>query len=794
MQVVDMDQRTNQLMIDFSRCCVTGCCSLNIYSRLNASRKATKLKKEIDELMKEKIHLGVLAKRRLSNLIIDMPISTTNVGIKIGSNLCDVCNWLAAERVGIIGIYGMGGVGKSTLLKEIQRSKDVLNMGFDYIIHARASYELHAEDLRDCIAEHLLLCEPSREAIFKFLKYKNFLLLLDDLLEELDITILGIPDPHDESCVTTPYKHKVVFTTRSKKVCDCMKADETIKLECLDKYEGWQLFKENLAMDLKGMSFIEEAARKVASFCGGLPLALMMVGQAMSKKTAPAKWNLMLDQLQGRLSSSLCETMFLYLKGSYDSLANETLQQCFLCFCLWPKKKLISTEDIIKCWLGFGLISCFDSLSEAYMHGCYILEILEEASLVVTHDNKRVAKVHEVIHGMAQWIAIGVGSGIHKPWFVRQNITVEQLSLEEVETWVQLERVSIVNCDMNCLPKLQFECPSLLSLNIQYNQMLENLPKIFLRQMPNLTYLNLSSTGIHNLPNEIITDLFNLEFLDISRTKIKSLPHEMGNLKKLKYLFCGYLFLGKLQAGLLSNLYSLQVLDLYPYGYVELKELEILRGLKGIGMCASSYEILQQLSHLPIVNINIQEIEGLRTIQLSSSTSEGHGWSKEFQIRSCTSVQNLVITSGTKINLKFLRLFDLPKLGSFVWKIEPKKVFPMLQLVQIEACHTLTSLHWVLHLPLLCVLVLKNCDAMEELVNEEVGEIEEDNTITMFPRLKYLTIVHLPKLVKISSCALDFPHLSKIHLEDVSHSQQPLRVYSRRKKVNGQGNNHVQDH
>ncbi|KAH7665879.1 L domain-like protein [Dioscorea alata] len=243
----------------------------------------------------------------------------------------------------------------------------------------------------------------------------------------------------------------------------------------------------------------------------------------------------------------------------------------------------------------------------------------------------------------------------------------------------------------------------------------------------------------------------------------------MGNLKKLKYLFCGYLFLGKLQAGLLSNLYSLQVLDLYPYGYVELKELEIVRGLKGIGMCASSNEILQQLSHLPIVNINIQEIEGLRTIQLSSLTSEGHGWPKEFQIRSCATVQNLVITSGTKINLKFLRLLDLPKLGSLVWKIEPKKVFPMLQLVQIEACHTLTSLHWVLHLPLLCVLVLKNCDAMEELVDEEVGEIEEDNTITMFPRLKYLTIVHLPKLEKISSCALDFPHLSKVHLEDCSN-------------------------
>ncbi|XP_039119172.1 putative disease resistance protein At1g63350 [Dioscorea cayenensis subsp. rotundata] len=166
-KVVDMDQCTNQLVIDFSRCCVTGCCSLNIYSRLNVSRKATKLKKEIDELMKEKNHLSVLAKKRPSKPIIDMPISTTNVGIMTGSNLRVIRDYLGDKTFGIIGIYGMGGIGKTTLLKEIERSIYDWNMGFDYVIHAKASYELHVEDLRDCIAEQLSLCGPSRETIFQ---------------------------------------------------------------------------------------------------------------------------------------------------------------------------------------------------------------------------------------------------------------------------------------------------------------------------------------------------------------------------------------------------------------------------------------------------------------------------------------------------------------------------------------------------------------------------------------------------------------------------------------------------
>ncbi|KAH7666254.1 P-loop containing nucleoside triphosphate hydrolase protein [Dioscorea alata] len=767
-KVVAMDQCTNQLVIDFSRCCVTGCCSLNIYSRLNASRKATKLKKEIDELMKEKNHLSVLAKRRPSNPVIDVPISTTNVGIMIGSNLCIVRDCLADKTFGMIGIYGMGGVGKTTLMKEIERSIDDWNMGFDYVIYVRASYEHHVEDLRDCIAEQLLLCEPSREAIFKFLKYKNFLLLLDDLWEELDITVLGIPDPHDESYVaTTLYKQKVVFTTRSKKVCDCMKADKKIKLECLDKDGGWQLFKENLAMDLEGKPFIEEAAREMVNLCGGLPLALIMVARAMSNKTSTTEWNFILLQLWSGLSSILGESMFLYLRSSYDSLANKILQQCFLCFCLWPKKKLISTENLIKCWLEFGLISCFDSLSEDYMHGCYILEILEEASLVVTHDNKKVAKVHEVIHEMAQWIASRAGGGSHKPWFVRQNVTLEQLSSEEVEAWFQLERVSIVNCNMNYLPQLRFECPSLLSLNIQHNRGLKNLPKIFFQQMSNLTYLNLSFTEICEFP-AAIKFLCNLEFLDISCTRINSLPNMLGNLKKLKYLFCRYLHLGELQAELLSSLHNLQMLDVYPYGYVESNALFILRwrGVKGIGMCVSSNYILERLSGLPTVNINIKYIDGLSTLHFSSLTSEEHRGPKELQISFSVVIQDLVINNRSKTSLKLLRLYQLQNLGSFVWTIEPKEVFPMLQIVQIEACFSLTSLHWVFHLPLLRALLLQDCYKMKELVNEEEREIKEDDVITTFPKLKYLKIVRLPKLVEISSCAIDFPHLSNVHLED----------------------------
>lgn len=113
----------------------------------------------------------------------------------------------------------------------------------------------------------------------------------------------------------------------------------------------------------------------------------------------------------------------------------------------------------------------------------------------------------------------------------------------------------------------------------------------------------------------------------------------------------------------------------------------------------------------------------------------------------------------------------------------------MLQLVQIEACFSLTSLHWVLHLLFLCVSFLKNCYKMKELVNGEKREIKGDDAITAFLKLKHLTIVHLQKLVKINSwvfllkinsCELDrFPtsfwgSLGAVQIWTGFHSRRPL--------------------
>ncbi|CAA7041581.1 unnamed protein product [Microthlaspi erraticum] len=63
------------------------------------------------------------------------------------------------DGVGIMGMYGMGGVGKTTLLMQINNKFSEERCGFDFVIWVVVSKELHVEKIQDEIAQKLVLVE-----------------------------------------------------------------------------------------------------------------------------------------------------------------------------------------------------------------------------------------------------------------------------------------------------------------------------------------------------------------------------------------------------------------------------------------------------------------------------------------------------------------------------------------------------------------------------------------------------------------------------------------------------------
>ena len=76
----------------------------------------------------------------------------------------------------------------------------------------------------------------------------KFVLLLDDLWEQVDLIKIGVPLP------STKITFKIVFTTRSIDICGLMEAHNKIKVECLNDEEAWELFCKKVGEDVATLS------------------------------------------------------------------------------------------------------------------------------------------------------------------------------------------------------------------------------------------------------------------------------------------------------------------------------------------------------------------------------------------------------------------------------------------------------------------------------------------------------------------------------------------------------------
>ncbi|XP_039120311.1 disease resistance protein UNI-like [Dioscorea cayenensis subsp. rotundata] len=527
--------------------------------------------------------------------------------------------------------------------------------------------------------------------------------------------------------------------------------------------EAWALFKHNVNLAvIESDEKLKEIARQVMNKCGGLPLALQVVGKAMSNRNTVQEWQDILYSLKNsgtEVVQGVQESLLPILKFSYDTLPGN-IQECFLWASIF--RWSLSKDSLSKLWMRLGLINNFDNLQQAYRTGRQIFKKLEESSLLYSSNDYYVDS-HDVIYEMAVWIASDCGRNMNK-WIVKSNgVFKVEVGSSNAENWRFASRV-IISDWVEHLPILSHQCSDLSCLILGNNHMLKNIHKGFFRQMPNLTYLDLSRTGIEELPKEIKC-LVNLQYLNIKFTRISSLPKELVYLKKLQYLLCSYTKLSKVENGLMSRLHNLKVIDTYPYGWVESKELKLLKkhnSIKAIGMRVVSEKVFQQLSCLPTTRLYLANVDNFISLSFDALSCKDNEFLEELKIRSCPQLKELVM-NGRKTHLNDLTIRNVEKLHNIIWTdLSPPEYFHVLEKLYISECN-LDNLAWVLHLPCLSLLEIKNCAEIETLFYyEEEREIQQQEVSKhrpTFPALLFLTIKKLPKLVSISNFALDFPKL-----------------------------------
>jgi disease resistance protein RPS2 len=292
-RVEDIEAESSSIIEDLEqrrRCCVgcNACCST-----YKLSKKASKLLNRANELI-GKGAFNVVADDPIPDAVEEMP-SRPAVGLNM--MLERARQFLAEDGVGTVGIYGMGGVGKTTLLKTINNEFLTKRHHFDVVIWVGVSKEFVADKIQRAVGARLGLPWEELESheqralkIHKLMKRKKFLLLLDDVWEGIDLPKLGIPVPEKTS--------KVIFTKRSLDVCTGMYADQKLRVEFLGEEDSWKLFCENVGeKEIFYSETIRAYAETIVRKCGGLPLALITIGKAMANKETEEEWKYAIEVL-----------------------------------------------------------------------------------------------------------------------------------------------------------------------------------------------------------------------------------------------------------------------------------------------------------------------------------------------------------------------------------------------------------------------------------------------------------------------------------------------------------------
>nr|CAB3501394.1 unnamed protein product [Digitaria exilis] len=696
------------------------------------------------------------------------------------------------DRDAALGVWGAGGVGKTTVLKLVREVCGRVAR-FEHVLLVAASRDCTVAKLqREVVSVLGLRDAPTEQAqaagILGFLRDKSFLLLLDGVWERLDLERVGIPQPLG---MANGKVRKVIVASRSEAVCADMGCRSKIKMECLNEEDAWRLFEANVGGDaIHGHTQIPTLARQVAAECKGLPLALVTVGRAMSNKRTPGEWADALDTLKAsQLPSapSSDKSTHALLKFCYDNLESDTARECFLTCALWPEDHNISKDELVQSWVGLGLLPGLDDIDDAHRFGHSVVAALVAARLLEPGDNHRhnmfPSDTHVRLHDVVRDAALRLAPG---KWLVRAGAGLREPPREEA-LWRGAERVSLMHNSIEDAPvkagsAIAEAAAQPASLMLQCNRALPKRMLQAIQHFTRLTYLDLEDTGIQDaFPMEICC-LVNLEYLNLSKNRILSLPMELGNLSQLKYFYLrdNYYIQITIPPGLVSRLGKLRVLEVFTASIVsvaddyvspvidDLESISCGARVESLGIWLDTIRDVERLARLaPGVrarSLHLRKLLDVRAMPLLSAerTPELGGVQESLRelVVYSSDVEEIVADAHVP-RLEVIKFGFLTKLRVMAWS---PAATSSLREVAMGACHSLTHLTWVQHLPCLESLNLSGCNGLTTLLagaGDDGGAAAEE--VVVFPRLRLLALLGLPKLEALrveGECA--FPELRRL--------------------------------
>ncbi|GLU08532.1 hypothetical protein SLE2022_254390 [Rubroshorea leprosula] len=529
-----------------------------------------------------------------------------------------IWEYLRSHEVGMIGVCGIGGVGKTTVMKHIHNELLKNSIGFTKIIWITVSQSLSVVKLQDDIARKMNRSLPKdgdelerASRLMEIMKTEKFALILDDVWDAFSLHEVGIPEPTIENGC------KIVITSRLVDVCNHLRC-QIVMVPLLPKQESLNLFLDKVGRDILQIPNLEKILTDMVVECAGLPLAIVVIAGSMRGVTDIREWRSALRQLCDCVAGTERDSedrIFKRLKFSYDRLTNSSIQECFSYCSLYPEDWVIRREDLIEDWICEGLVEKLGSRREMHDRGHEILNRLENNCLLEKGYGRygEGVKMHDVVRDMA----LRVKSTGPSKFMVKAKMRLTEIP--EKDKWTEdLDKVSLMDNEISYISINMFpKCLMLSTLILDGNAELKQIPECFLANMPLLKFLNLSYTGIEALPNSIcslknltalilrgcqslermpsLSKLTALKKLDLAEAGLCVAPNGIEMLENLEYLDLSAPKLKVLPRGNISKLFRLQYLCKNPIFSTDIRAEEVAR-LKMLECFEGIFDQLKDLS------------------------------------------------------------------------------------------------------------------------------------------------------------------------------------------------------
>ncbi|KAL6639085.1 hypothetical protein ACP70R_022815 [Stipagrostis hirtigluma subsp. patula] len=583
-----------------------------LWSRHKIANLIQELKDRVEEVNDR--HLRYKVEESVANMVSTVQIDPRLPALYVEADKLvgidgpreEIIEWLmeddSTKGLKVVSIVGFGGLGKTTLAKQVQNK---IKGQFTCTAFVPVSRSPNiTKILTDILKEFGVRADSSDDArqliekLRAYLQDKRYLIVVDDIWSTDAWEIVKSAFPENSLC------SRIITTTRHADVAkSCCSSFEGYihNIQPLNDQDSKKLFyKRIFPRKCSCPPHLKDVSEAIIKKCHGLPLAIITIASLLANKGTDVKdqWEEVRSSMVSELNAQNVGSILLL---SYYDLPPH-LKTCLLYLSVFPEDYSIPREELIWMWIAEGFITetrrhSLEEIGEKYFNDLVNRSLIQPVDLM--YDGRAEAcQVHDMVLDLIitlsteENFATIVEGQVHKcfPSKIRRLSLLSECvgneAMQEImEKWSHIRSLisfhGLGQQTQYCLPKLD-------NLRVLVSGYSSFDPPLKIQQIKNvgsffqLKYLRIRSCHIE-LPNEI-GDLQNLQTLDINT--IDKLPPTIGRLRNLVRLLVndGDISLVHFPEEI-GNLQALQVLSSVTAESVNfLRQLGRLTSLRVLGM------------------------------------------------------------------------------------------------------------------------------------------------------------------------------------------------------------------